>query len=236
MESVAKLISAFSGLAWPALLIFVGYYFRNQIRDIFNLIRQQMVAGGSLKWKEFEFKGADLASFDSKEGRTFLRKPADEPIFDKRHESYAKNKNLFLVHRSRPTGRLHQVTQLPTFDISVYLVPHKNFGRLNDVREVEYYFGQHFGLVEGKFGTKYVVANGSEGFAVRINAYGPTLCEARIVFHDGSEATVSRYLDFEGTGYQFREVTNQADLKKIQFRKEETEIETDRQPLKVEKR
>lgn len=54
---------------------------------------------------------------------------------------YNVNKNVLLVHRVRPTGRMHPVSNLPTYDVSVYLVPHKNFGRLNDVNKVEYYFG-----------------------------------------------------------------------------------------------
>lgn len=110
------------------------------------------------------------------------------------------------------------ITKLPTFDVSVYLLPHKNFGRMNDVRQVEYYFGQHFGLTQSAYGTKFIVENGSDDFAVRVNAYGPMLCEARIVFHDGVETTVSRYLDFEGTSYRFQSTTNVADLEKIKRR------------------
>jgi hypothetical protein len=71
------------------------------------------------------------------------------------------------------------------------LIPHKNFGRLNDIKEVEYYLGRYFGAHRGEFGTKYVVQNGSDGFAVKLTAYGPSLCEARINFHDGTETTVT---------------------------------------------
>lgn len=112
------------------------------------------------------------------------------------------------------------MTGLPTFDVSVYLVSHKNFGHLNDVREVQYYFGQHFGLKQSEHGTKFIVENGSDGFAVRVNAYGPMLCEARIIFHDNTETTVSRYLDFEGTDYRFRSETNKVDTEKLKLRQE----------------
>lgn len=37
---------------------------------------------------------------------------------------------------------------------------------------------------------------------MRVNAYGPMLCEARIAFQDKTETTVGRYLDFEGTNHQ----------------------------------
>ena len=127
---------------------------------------------------------------------------------------------MFLVHRVRVTGLFHPFNKLPTYDITVYLISHKNFGHLNDVKEVQYYFGQHFGLKKSEYGTKFIVTNGTDNFAVRTNAYGPTLCEALIVFHDGTESHVSRYLDFEGTGYRFAAVTNATDLEKVKARVE----------------
>lgn len=208
MEAFAKVVAALSGFAWPVLILFVGLFFQSQIRSLFQLARQQLASGAALKWKNFEFKGIDLASFDLRDGTGYRQVPADKSLFDKRHESYKVNKNLFLVHRVRPAGKVHAVNGLPTYDVSVYLVAHKNFGHLNAVREVQYYFGQHFGLKQSQYGTKFVVENGTDGFAVRVNAYGPMLCEARIIFHDGAETTVSRYLDFEGTDYRFRAVTN----------------------------
>lgn len=220
MELAAKIIEALPGFAWPALMLFGIVYFRSQIRSLFQLARQQLASGAALKWKDFEFKGLDLASFDARDGSGYRQVAVDKLLFDKRHTNYKANKNLFLVHRVRPTGQIHAVTNLPTYDVSVYLVPHKNFGHLNDVREVQYYFGQHFGLRQSEYGTKFVVENGSDGFAVRVNAYGPMLCEARITFHDSSETTVSRYLDFEGTGYRFRSETNKNDAEKIRLRLE----------------
>jgi hypothetical protein len=220
METFAKLLTALSGFAWPALILLVGIYFRTQIRSVLQLARQQLASGAAVKWKDFEFKGLDLASFDARDGTGYRQEAADKLLFDKRHASYKANKNLFLVHRVRPTGEPHAITGLPTFDVSVYLISHKSFGHLNDVREVQYYFGQHFGLKQSEYGTKYVVENGTDGFAVRVNAYGPMLCEARIIFHDRSETTVSRYLDFEGTDYRFHAETNKTDEKKIKSRME----------------
>ena len=89
------------------------------------------------------------------------------------------------------------------------------------MKEVHYYFGQHFGLKQNEYGTQFIVKNGTDNFAVRTNAYGPTLCEARIIFHDGTNTNVSRYLDFEGTGYRFNSATNVSDLEKIRSRAED---------------
>lgn len=220
MDSFTRFIAALSGFAWPAIILFLGWYFRDSLQAIFLAMRQQVASGAALKWKEFEFRGVDIALFDAREG-AYHQELADEKLFSKRHASYAANKNLFLVHRVRPTGAIHKITGLPTFDVSVYLVSHKNFGKMNDVSDVEYYFGQHFGLSQGEYGTKYIVRNGTDGFAVKVNAYGPTLCEARIRFHDGSETTVSRYLDFEGVGYRFRADTNLTDMTKLQAKLED---------------
>src|ERR1700733_3323317 len=128
MESTAKLLGALSGFAWPAVILFAGFHFRAQIRSVFLLARQQLASGAALKWKDFEFKGIDLASFEAKDGTGYRQEPADQFLFDKRHASYKANKNLFLVHRVRPSGLLHPVTNIPTFDVSVYLISHKSFG------------------------------------------------------------------------------------------------------------
>lgn len=221
MEQFSKFLTALSGFAWPALVLFAGAYFHREVRSILVFAKQQLASGAALKWKDFEFKGLDLASFDRRDGTGYTQVPADEALLTTRHSSYKVNRNLFLVHRVRPTGRTHATTSLPTFDVSVYLISHKNFGHLNDVREVQYYFGHHFGLKLGPHGTKYVVENGTDSFAVVVNAYGPMLCEARVVFHDGSETTVSRYLDFEGTNYRFHSDTNAADEAKTRLRLEE---------------
>lgn len=220
MGDIAKLVEAASGFAWPILLAFVVWYFRTQIAALFQLLRQQLASGVAVKWRDFEFKGFNIESFDSRSGSEYRQVAAEKSVVDERDRIYKRNKNLFLVHRVRPTGQDHSITGLPTFDVSVYLMPHKNYGYMNDVREVEYYFGRHFGLKQAEFGTKFIVRNGSDNFAVRVNAYGPMLCEAHLLFHDGSKAIVNRYLDFEGTIYSFQSRVNELDEEKIRRRQE----------------
>ena len=221
MESFSVIIESLSSFAWPLLIFVAGYSFRRQIRGILAATNQQLLSGAAIKWKDFEFKGVELDSFDKIGATSYTQEPADINILNKRHGSYRKNRNLFLVHRARRSDKLHPITNLQTFDISVYLIPHKSFGKINDVREVQYYFGNHFGLSRANCGTKYIVRNGSDSFAVKINAYGPTLCEARIIFHDSTEVTVSRYLDFEGTGYRFDPATVGIDVRKLQNKLED---------------
>lgn len=128
MEGLGKLLQALSGFAWPSLIFFGLWAFRAQIESLFQLARQQLASGAAIKWRDFEFKGLDLASFDTKDGSGYRQENVDKATLDQRHNSYAQNKNLFLVHRVRPTGQTHAITQLQTYDVSVYLVSHKNFG------------------------------------------------------------------------------------------------------------
>ena len=221
MSEFNGFLVALSGFAWPALILAIGFYFRGEFKSLFLQFQRQLASGAALKWKDFEFRAIQIDPLDLKDGSEYVQEPADENFFDRRHKSYEENKNLFLVHRVRLSGQLHQFNKLPTYDITVYLLSHKNFGYLNDVKEVHYYFGQHFGLRQSEYGTKFIVRNGNDNFAVRTNAYGPTLCEARIVFHDGRNTNVSRYLDFEGTGYRFNSATNASDLEKIKSRAED---------------
>lgn len=223
MAEFNNLLATLSGFAWPALLLWLVIYFRKELKFILLQFQRQLASGAALKWKDFEFRAIEIDAFNLRDGSEYTQEAADKILFDKRHKSYNENKNLFLVHRVRPSGQLHPFNGLPTYDITVYLLSHKNFGRLNDVREVQYYFGQHFGLRQSEYGTKFVVKNGTDNFAVRTSAYGPTLCEARIVFHDATETSVSRYLDFEGTGYRFNTTTNALDIEKIKSRVEEVD-------------
>jgi hypothetical protein len=221
MDHWAAIVSASASLAWPLLVACLFLYFHKDIAIVVGLFRRQLASGAALKWKDFEFKGIEIEAFEAKDGRGYQQIVADKPIFEKREDSYAKNKNLFLVHRVRASGFLHPINNLPTYDIAVYLVSHKNFGHLNDIKEVHYYFGRHFGISLGEFGTQYVVKNGTDGFAVKTNAYGPTLCEARIIFHDDTQTYVSRYIDFEGTGYRFDSSINVKDVAKLKARLEQ---------------
>lgn len=212
-----NIVAVISSLAWPATILTIGWYLKEHIISVLVALKRQLSFGASMKYKDFEFHGITINASVDKDGSGFTREPAENEILEARNAIYERLKNIFVVHRVRATGELHSANGLPTYDVSIYLVPHKNFGALNDVSRVEYYFGHYFGRSESANGTKYIVTNGSEGFAVKLSAYGPMLCEARIVFHDGSEALTNRYLDFEGTGYKFDPETLLTDQKKLKL-------------------
>jgi hypothetical protein len=198
-----EIMTAFGPFAWPITVIGLVFWFRKNIHDVIDAIKRQILLGASIKYGELELTGKKIENFPLTSGTEYERVEADQKIMAARDQKYKSVKNIFLVHRSKKTENIHEQSGLPVYEVSVYLIGHKNYGALNDVKKVEYYLGKYFGRSVSKNGAKYMVSNSANGFAIRVTAYGPTLCEARLIFHDGSEAQVDRYLDFEGTGYVF---------------------------------
>ncbi|HXQ08644.1 MAG TPA: pYEATS domain-containing protein, partial [Bradyrhizobium sp.] len=153
----------------------------------------QIRSGASLKVGAFELKGISREAIEKDLAGSHLAhaEPASAKDVDDRQNEYVRLRGLMLVHRIRPV-----LDEPGHFDISVYLLPHKG-GALNQVKKVEYYFGPHWGGSQN--GSRFVVEDPRDGFAMKIQAYGPALCMADILFHD-KEQVISRqfrYLDFE---------------------------------------
>jgi hypothetical protein len=110
MKSFGDFLTGLAAFLWPAAIISGGYYFRNHIRLLLDAVRVQFASGAAFRWKDFEFRGIELLSFDARSGETYRTEPADRAIFDGRHQNYEKNKNLFLVHMVRATGRVFTKT------------------------------------------------------------------------------------------------------------------------------
>jgi hypothetical protein len=200
MEIASTIVSS---LAWPVTILVVGWYIKDQVLGILNALKNQLSMGAKLKYGEIEFHGVVLDLSSQKNGNGYSRIGASKLDAEARHQTYASQKNLMLVHKVKPTGETHVEVGLPVYDVAIYLFSHKGRGALNEVRLVEYYFGDYFGKDLGEYGSKYLVQNGSEGFAVRLTAYGPMLCIAKLIFHDGSTVFSQRYLDFEHFGYKY---------------------------------
>ena len=203
INATTELVVAFSNFAWPLTLIGMVVWFRKSIAELFGVIKRQINLGASVKYGDLELNGIKIENAQEISGDIFEIVGADQELLAQRDKIYAQQKNIFLVHRAIKTTEFHDKNGLPIFDISLYLITHKTYGALNDVKYVEYYLGKHFRTPLSKYGMKFVVKNSKDGFAVRTTAYGPGLCEARIYFHDGTIAIVNRYMDFEGSGYKY---------------------------------
>jgi hypothetical protein len=152
LEAIAKVLTACAPFIWPLVFLVVIFRYHKQIMNIYFLCCQQISAGAALKFGTIEIHGADLTKPEDREGANYRREPAGESFLADRDSVYKYSKNLMLVHRIRPRGEMHEIVKLPVYDIWVYLIPHKNLGKINDVKAVEYYLGKYFGRSESEFG------------------------------------------------------------------------------------
>jgi hypothetical protein len=202
-KTINEIVVALSNYAWPATFVGLALWFKGPIRELFGVLKQQIQMGATVKYGALELNGIKLDAGPAIDGGVFEIVGADEELFKSRDDIYRKQKNIFLVHRALKTTQFHERNGLPIYDVSIYLICHKNYGALNEIRYVEYYLGKHFRTPLSRYGSKFIVKNSKDGFAVRTTMYGPGLCDARIYFHDGSTAVLNRYMDFEGSGYRF---------------------------------
>ncbi|MGO6689972.1 hypothetical protein [Rhizobium leguminosarum] len=142
VTALTELLKALAGFAWPAAFFGFVWWFNKPILNILAALRDQIDRGASLKYGELELQGIKLANFPLVASAVYERIAADDEILRARDTLYGSQKNIFLVHRVLKTQDLHAENGMPVYDISVYLVTHKTFGALNDVKSVEYYFGK----------------------------------------------------------------------------------------------
>ena len=105
---------------------------------------------------------------------------------------YRDNRNLFLAHTIRPSQKPGQL-----YDIAIYIIPHRSndpkYRRtdLSDISEAEFFLGAYF---DNKV---FRVKNRGGIIGITTSAYGPFLCSCRVLFSDGEQLMLNRYIDFE---------------------------------------
>lgn len=111
---------------------------------------------------------------------------AKEDGESERVKFYECFQGLFLVHRWRPSTLPGQKV-----DIVISLVQH-NQGPLTEgqVASVDYFLGPKFP------GSPYHKDNYEDNFALRVSAYAPMLCLAKVNLVSGKVITLYRYCDF----------------------------------------
>ena len=195
---MADVISAISSLAWPIIIVCALYFSWYLIVQILRELINKLRLSSDFKFGSIEIKGVVLPAHGEviKGRRDFEIIPATESDFKDRDSHYRRQGNLMLVHTIRPTDPPDWVGTDRVFDVSIFLHPHKEYGRLNDVKSVTYYLGQYWG--SKPYGSKFKIANGNDQFALTATAYGSFLCVAQIEFHNGlDKATIYRYIDTE---------------------------------------
>jgi hypothetical protein len=185
-----------SSLAWPGMIGIGAFTFKKQISSVFDELVKKFKSAREVKIGNFELKGIyfEPKGHSTISGNEKAQIKATKEDKETRERIYESSRFLMLSHKIRPSTLKGQ-----EYDLSVFLVRKTRHGastaQFSDVQSVEYYLGDFFG--EGKFGSKFIVKDSKDGFAMKTSAYGPPLCKATINFNDGKSAVVSRFLDFE---------------------------------------
>jgi hypothetical protein len=103
-----------------------------------------------------------------------------------RHGVEEKSREVYLVHTSRPAKRSGR----QGFDVLIYLTRHRA-DDLSGVEYAEFFLGRYW---ENKI---FKSVNQDDFVGMRTWAWGSVLCTCRVVFQDGYEVMLDRYIDFE---------------------------------------
>jgi hypothetical protein len=106
-----------------------------------------------------------------------------------RAQLYKTAKDIQMVHSMVPSKEKEHY-----WDILIYLVHHESKG-LSEVDYAEFFLGRYWG------DQIFRVKNQDDFVGILISAYGPALCTCRVVFTDGKEVMLDRYIDFEMTNF-----------------------------------
>ena len=204
MDELVKLLTALASFSWPAIIVWFGIAKRKQLSALIAIGIARLTEATEFQLGSLKFKAPSVGLRENPKSQGEVLKhtagyatliKASQAVFNRRKAYYKNNKDLMLVHTIKPTYPKDTYKGLRVFDVSVYLVPHNKGGKLNDVRQVTYYFGGGWG--DGKLGSKYVITNGNNSFALSVETWGGNICIAEVLFIDGTKSEQARYLDVE---------------------------------------
>jgi hypothetical protein len=179
---------ALPSMLWIALVVAAAFYFKAEIAELLQNISWRLRTGGSVKLFSIELGQTYVSpaiDFTRDETTFEHRKDDDNERWSQREQYYKPNRNIQLVHRLAPSKLAGML-----YDIEIYLIPHRG-GTLANLSSVDYYFGKHWD------NQIFTSRDRSRSFAIVTSAFGAFMCTAKLVFTDGDEVMVSRYVDFE---------------------------------------
>lgn len=194
IETVVTLIGA---LSWPLVVVFVVYYFGEPLKGVIKHVAEFSFKASptgleaSAKIQELQENLPSVDANATSDARVKVTEaesttePSTKGRIDHRHEIEERNREVYLVHVIEPSKRPGQ-----KFDVFIYLTRHRS-DDLSDVRYAEFFLGRHWA------NKVYRVENTGSLVGISISAYGPVLCTCRVVFEDGYETFLDRYVDFE---------------------------------------
>jgi hypothetical protein len=198
-EQMAQIIDALVGLitamCWPIVVLSLVYYFRAPLKRFAEKLEAFSFKAGptgieaSAKTQELrdELKQVERKAAPRQVSTEEKYPESVEQRIQHRHEIENRSREVYLVHVLEPSTKAGQ-----KFDIFVYLTKHRS-DDLSDISFAEFFLGRYWG-------NKIFRVDYSGGpIGISTSAYGPVLCTCRVVFKDGHEAMLNRYIDFEMT-------------------------------------
>ena len=217
MVKVKDYVPFFQTFTWALLAGIGGFVFRRQLLGLVETVRKRIESGSSLKAGPIEV-GADLRDLTRVEPHTATAvltdsdaasvdvlvaeptspkallnaTPTDEVIdttaagrAQHRDSGYQRYRGIFLAHVISPSRDPNQL-----YDIFVYLIRHRSED-FADVDHAEFFFGKYWG--------NEIFREDNDGGVIGLatSAYGPFLCTCLVVFKDGYQVMLERYIDFE---------------------------------------
>jgi hypothetical protein len=199
LTTLKDYVPLFQTLVWAVLILSGIILFRRPFAKLLDIIQQRM--SGTLGGPSVNIGVGSFLTFSLGEGKdvnqlervAFNKEPAkiqaniqSQQWVQQREDIYKNNRGLFLVHVLNPSQKAGQ-----QYDIFIYLIEHKEGHNLDQIASVEFFLGRHWG--------NRVIKVEKKGnlFGVRTSAYGSFLAICHVVFTDGYQVTLSRYIDFE---------------------------------------
>ncbi|NKL06148.1 pYEATS domain-containing protein [Rhizobium leguminosarum] len=198
LSQIAELVAAAADLFWPLLVLLVVWLLRYRLSELLSLAIKRIENATEIEWGSLKLKGTTIST----QGEVIVGSNSDVEIVDateadvkKRSDIYRRQENFMLVHTIRPATPEAYVDNERVFDVSIFLHSHKGRAHFNEIKAVTYFLGDYWG--KGKYGSKFVIRNGNEQFALTAQMYGSFLCVAVVEFHDGHTVEIVRYVDSE---------------------------------------
>ncbi|GEP93564.1 hypothetical protein SAMN05660909_05471 [Chitinophaga terrae (ex Kim and Jung 2007)] len=163
--------------------------FRKQFVSLLDSLALRIKSGVQLRIGSVEIGALDIQKADSSHNNSIYEIIVDGERNIVRNKYYEDCRGVMLVHK---VFRSLEASQY--YDLLIYVIPHNN-STLIQVKSVEYFLGPHWN------NQVFKTRDRSKGFAIKTSAFGEFLCTTKIIFTDGQEITINRYIDFEMGGY-----------------------------------
>jgi hypothetical protein len=193
-------VPLFQTMIWVLLIVFGLGLFRRELNKLLESVYKRIggsTGGGSIEASVgiFSLKiGEDLRDLKyAQPTNATATLPAKieenkltQPWKKTRSEIYSRNRDVFLVHVLEPSKKPEQ-----KFDIFMYLINHKGSNSTVDIDYVMFFLGKGWG------NRVFKVQNEGGPIGLSTSAFGSFLAICHVVFKDGHEVTLDRYIDFE---------------------------------------